>query len=159
MTAQAPELAAVVARLEKVEQQNRKLKRVGVVVLALAVAGMVMGQAMPRARILEAREFLLKDPAGKVRGTLSVDKAGPGLALVDENGKLRAALAVYKDGPRLGLLDENEKLRVELAAVKAGLWLDLYDENGKPRVGLRVDKDGPMLRLLDENGKTIWRQP
>jgi hypothetical protein len=35
MTAQAPELAAVVARLEKVEQQNRKLKTVGVVVLAL----------------------------------------------------------------------------------------------------------------------------
>jgi hypothetical protein len=109
MTAQAPELAAVVARLEKVEQQNRKLKMVGGMVLALAVAGLLMGQALPRARIVEAEEFVLKDGAGKVRAELVVDKDGPGLALGDETGKARAGLTVSKDGPRLTLSDENGK--------------------------------------------------
>jgi len=107
--AQAPELAAVVARLEKVERQNRRLKRVGVVVLALAVAGMVMGQAMPRARIVEAEEFVLKDAARNVRAELAAFKDGPALTLLDENGKSRATLAVDKPGPMLLLHDENDK--------------------------------------------------
>ena len=110
MIAQAPELAAVVARLEKVERQNRRLKRVGVVVLALAVAGMVMGQAMPRARIVEAEEFVLRDAAGNVRAELVAFKDGPALTLLDENGKSRATLAVDKPGPRLSLHDENDKM-------------------------------------------------
>ena len=160
MTAQAPELAAVVARLEKVEQQNRRLKTVGIVVLALAVAGMVMGQAMPRARIVEAEGFVLKDGAGKVRAKLYVvGKDGPGLALLDENGKDRAWLGVGKYGPRLTVYDENGKDRVGLGVSKYGAGLTVYDENGKDRAWLGVGKYGPRLVQYDENGKTIWSTP
>jgi hypothetical protein len=81
------ELAAVVARLEKVERQNRRLRGAGIAVLVLAVAGLLMGQAMPKARIVEAEGFVLKDGAGKVRAGLAVVKAGPVLRLSDENGK------------------------------------------------------------------------
>jgi hypothetical protein len=81
------ELAAVVARLEKVERQNRRLRGAGIAVLVLAVAGLLMGQAMPKARIVEAEGFVLKDGAGKVRAELVVDKDGPVLRLSDENGK------------------------------------------------------------------------
>jgi hypothetical protein len=87
MTAQAPELAAVVARLEKVERQNRRLRGAGIAVLMLAVAGLLMGQALPKARIVEAEGFVLKDGAGKVRAELVVDKDGPGLELYGKNGK------------------------------------------------------------------------
>ena len=45
MTAQAPELAAVVARLERVERQNRRLRGAGIAVVVLAAAGLLMGQA------------------------------------------------------------------------------------------------------------------
>jgi len=180
MTAQAPELATVVVRLEKVEQQNRKLKMVGVVVLGLAVAGMVMGQAMPRAQIVEAEGFVLKDAAGKVRAKLNVGKDGPGLTLADENkpraglnlfkdgvmldlydenGKIRVGLYVIKEGPGLVLHDENGKFQAKLNAYKDGPMLALYDENGKPRAGLVVDKDGPLLTLYDKNGKVVWGEP
>jgi len=54
VTAQALELAAVVARLEKVERQNRRLRGVGIAVFVLAVAGLLMGQAVPRVRVAEA---------------------------------------------------------------------------------------------------------
>ena len=45
MTAQAPELAAVVARLDRVERQNRRLRGAGIAVVVLAAAGLLMGQA------------------------------------------------------------------------------------------------------------------
>jgi hypothetical protein len=107
MTAQAPELGAVVARLEKVERQNRRLRGAGIAVVVLAAAGLLMGQAMPKARIVEAEGFVLKDGAGKVRAELAVTEDRPGLALYDENGKPRAVLSVGKAGPGLGLYDEN----------------------------------------------------
>ncbi len=87
MPTQTPDLMAVVERLEKVEGQNRTLKMVAAVVLALAVAGMVMGQAMPKARIVETEGFVLKDGTGKVRATLVAGKDGSELILADENGK------------------------------------------------------------------------
>jgi hypothetical protein len=64
---------------------------------------------MPRARIVEAEGFVLKDAAGKVRAELAVDKDGPRLGLRDEAGRTRAELAVGKYGPRLVQYDENGK--------------------------------------------------
>ena len=160
MTAQASEMGAVVVRLEKVEQQNQKLKMVGVVALALAVAGMIMGQAMPKARIVEAEGFVLKDAAGKPRAELAVLKNGLRLALYDENDKARVLLAVDKEeGPGLHLYDENGKDRADLGVGKAGPVLALYDENDKIRAELAVSKYGPGLVQYDENGKKIWGQP
>ena len=109
MTAQTAELAAVVARLEKVERQNRRLRGAGIAVAVLAAAGLLMGQAMPTVRIVQAEGFQLKDGQGKVRAGLGMDKEGPVLFLADENGKPRAELAVGKAGPGLGLYDENGK--------------------------------------------------
>ena len=187
MTAQASELTAVVARLEKVERQNRRLRRAGIAVLVLAAAGLLMGQATPKARIVEAEGFFLKDEKGNIRALLGVNKVGPGLegpglGLFDEKGKLRALLAVGKEGPGLALFDkddkpriglgimvkdvpvlylsdENGKVRARLGVNKAGPELYVSDENGKPRAGLAVVKAGPVLRLSDENGKTIWSTP
>jgi hypothetical protein len=159
MTAQTPDLAAVVARLEKVERQNRRLRGAGIAVLVLAVAGLLMGQAMPRARKVEAERFLLEDETGKVRAMLMVDKDGPGLFLYDENGKTRFGASVDKDGSGLGLLDENGNPRVALVVGTDGPILTLTDENGKGRTTLAVPKKGPKLALIDQNGKLIWSRP
>jgi hypothetical protein len=159
MTAQAPEVAAVLARLEKVERQNRRLRGAGIAVFVLAAAGLLMGQAMPKARIVEAEGFQLKDGQGKVRAELVVDKDGPRMALRDENGKTRVGLFVDKEGQVLAMTDENGELRAELSVSKDGQGLYLSDETGKPRATLNVSKVGPVLALYDENGKRIWSQP
>jgi hypothetical protein len=180
MTAQAPELAAVVARLEKVERQNRRLRGAGIAVVVLAAAGLLMGQAMPKERIVGAEGFQLKDRHGMLRAELVVDKDGPGLHLRDDNGKERAKLAVTKDGPRLALYDEDGQGRVWLTALKGEAGLDLEDhgntrvhlsthagetrllvsdEKGQGRARLDVIRDRTWLALYDEKGKTIWSTP
>ena len=88
MTAQTPDLAAVVARLDKMERQNRRLKLAGLVLLVLAAAGLLMGQALPK-RIIEAEKFLVKDRQGKVRAKLEVGEHDtPSLFLYDKEGKI-----------------------------------------------------------------------
>ena len=168
MTGQAPELAAVVARLENVERQNRRLKAAGIAVLVLAVAGLLMGQTMPRARIVEAEGFVLKDAAGKVRAELAGDNHLTRLRLNDENGEGRAVLTVAKDGPRLNLYDENGEVRAILTVAKDGPRLNLYDEDGKSRAILAVFKArhaaaGPRekagLVLFGEDEKAVWSAP
>jgi hypothetical protein len=155
----APTMEALAQRLEKVEQQNRRLRGAGIAVVVLAAAGLLMGQAMPRAQTVEAREFILRGAEGKVRADLVAFKDGLALTLLDESGKSRATLAVDKPGPRLSLYDENGKPRARLAVYEDGPALILLDENGMFRVSLLVRKAGPMLLLHDENDKTIWRQP
>lgn len=160
MTSPIPELAAVVARLDKVERQDRKLRRAGIAVLVLAAAGLLMGgQAMPKARTVEAESFVLKDGAGKIRAELNLRKDMPVLVLYDENGKFRVMLDAFKDGPGLILADENGKPRAALAVSKVGPALILRDDNGKTRAGLDVLENEPELHLDDETGKTVWRAP
>jgi hypothetical protein len=181
MRAQAPEVAAVLARLEKVERQNRRLRGAGIAVFVLAAAGLLMGQAMPKARIVEAEGFQLKDGQGMVRAELVVDKDGPGLHLRDDNGKERAELvALHKAGAELVLRDEDGQGRVWLTALEGGAGLDLEDhgntrvhlytraggtslvlsdEKGQGRAKLDVTKDRTWLALFDEKGKSIWSQP
>ncbi len=137
MTSYTPDLAAVVARLEKVERQNRRLRGAGIAVVAVAAAGLLMGQAVPRAPIVEAEGFVLTDARGIVRAKLAMDKGRPMVALTDEYGMPRIGLIVDKDGPMVAL----------------------GDENGMPRVELSVGKEGPRLFLADANGKKIWGQP
>ena len=153
MTSPTPDLAAVMARLEKVERQNRGLKTAGIAVLVLTVVGLLMGQAMPRARIVEAEGFLLKDGAGKVWGGLGVDENASRLFLADEKGKTRAELSGSKYGSMLLLRDENGKGRASLVLLKFNSGLELYDENRKFGAMLNVNEDGPRLSLHDENRK------
>ena len=63
-------------RLERVEQENLRLKRVGAAVLVGFLAAMLMGQATPKARVVEAEQFLVKDASDGLRAELSVAADG-----------------------------------------------------------------------------------
>jgi hypothetical protein len=60
---------------------------------------------------VRARSFVVQDENGKVRATLTMNKAGPGLVLADENGKTRAVLGEGREGCSLALVDEIGRLR------------------------------------------------
>jgi len=171
------------ARLERVERQNRWMKLLGAVVLALAGAVLLMGQAFPK--IEEASSFLLRDREGNIRSTLITgadgsviqdfyDKAGkaritlsvlpdgsPRLQFYDNAGTPRAGLVVLPDSSGLVFSDRNKKPRVTLSMLADGVsGLQLLDPNGKPRAVLGALPDGsPRLEFLDADGKVLFQAP
>lgn len=152
-------------RLDRVERENRRLKRGGAVVLAVVAAVVLMGQATGDkvAKVLEAESFVVRDSKGALRAILGVwEDDEVRLLLPDRNGKSRAILAVKPDGsPYLGLYDKDGKRRIGMAVLQDGmLALGLAYTDDKSRAGLSVGPDGsPRLFLADKAGKVIWSAP
>lgn len=65
------DLPSLAARVEKLESQNRLLRRVGLAFLLLPLTLIVMAQAQPP-RNLEAQSFVLRDSSGIKRAELSM---------------------------------------------------------------------------------------
>src|SRR5947207_4356010 len=129
---------AVLDRLAALEQQHRKLRRTAialgvllVVTLAAAVAALVapynaplgfyLGEILGRPEvveakktILEAEQFSLRAPDGKVRATLAVrDGTAVGLDLYDDGGRARAGMDLGADGqPSLWLAASDGQVAV-----------------------------------------------
>lgn len=173
-------MESLVRRLERVERENRRLKRGAVAVVGVIVAAILMGQGGSKIRIIEAEGFKLVDAAGVPRGGLFTFPDGSvGLALSDKDGKAKAMLHVGADKSTiLRLTDKDGNARVGLAVEPegkiAGLVfltpsgkeqaafrtntngatdLQLYDKGGGPRAALGLAPDGPVaLGLFDKDG-------
>ena len=129
-----PTTEILVQRLDRLERENRRLKRVGFLVAIGIAAAVLMGQARTAGRVVEAEKFLLRDPSGKPRAQLAVRADGTsGLALYARDGKPRAGLTVGADGsasPRLN--DRDEKNRAVLGVAADGrAAMGLFDRDGK----------------------------
>ncbi len=178
MATHIPDLQAIAERLEKVERENRRLRRAGLAALVLGCAVLVMGQVRP-ARTIESSQFILKDANGRVRAQLTMDPANrPTLTLSDEKGHAVVSLIGGDDHPFLGLSGAGGEERVMLMASKdsyglgiygepqgaaggtgvvLGVWkgipgLTLYDERGKERAALQLARGQPTLVVSDPNG-------
>jgi len=135
-----PELQAVSDRLERVERENRRLKRVGIGVLLAACAGLLMGQVRPR-RAIEAEKFVVKNSAGGMSIELS---AGPGYAaeiVYDKAGLKRFALD----------LDSHD------TCIK--LWDSATKHLGESGVKLCQTTSGPFIELTDKQDKVLRLAP
>ena len=163
MTSQIPDLTAVVARLARVERQNRRLKIGGILVVVVTSAGLLMGQAMPKATTVEAETFLVRDATGKQRAALRMaPEGGVALSLFDPAGIGRAALRVDREGsPDLTLFDSAAKVRALLRVERTGLpGLVFFDEAGKARATLYVESEGSaVLQLSRKDEKVFFRVP
>ena len=153
MKPEASDWQAVVERLEKLENQNRRLKQAGAVALIIAAAILLMGQASPN-RTVEANEFILKDSSGTVRGRFSTYEQNTHLRLYDANEKPRLWLHVGG----LVLWDNDGKARAALSMNEEETILDLVGTNGSG-AHLGVDVDGPGLILSDKDKKVLWKAP
>jgi len=134
-----PTLDTLAQRLERVERENRSLRRVGVLMLVGVAALLIAAQATAN-RVVEAEKFVVRDASGKIRAELGAPPDGRvALTLFDRDGGLRVELRVLTNG-RVGLL--------------------LYDKNGKSRAALRVlAEGGPVLGLFDKDEKLLWQAP
>ena len=180
MTSQTPDMQSVLERLEKLERQNRWLKRLGVLGFLVACAVLLMAQTKPQNvhfEKVEARQFVLRDAAGRARAYLDAQDSPTGVAgltLYGGDGKLRAALTlqgnepsvVFYDarGPRAGfsasgltIRDTNLKLRLALQLYERGPSLNLYDGESEivPGAMLDLTDDGPRLMLYNTSDSSM----
>ena len=90
--------ALAAQRVERLERENRRLKRAGLVALALAAVLVLTGQARS-SRVMEANRFVLRDTSGRVRAELKTEEdLSPRLVLLDSHGASRAWLDLSKKG-------------------------------------------------------------
>lgn len=105
-------------RVEKLERENRRLKRIGGFVVALltvvSLAGAVVAQdpqeeSQEPPDEIEAKLFRVVDDDGNALAELSAYGTGSRLVLVDASGKWRVVLGALENGPQIALHDhEND---------------------------------------------------
>src|SRR5712691_2469647 len=166
-TSSGRDLGAVLERLERIEKENRKLKRAGAGVLVLLGAVFLMGQSYVQharaedadddsagARRVEAQSFVVRDAKGNIRAFFGMRPDGTmGLDLSDASGALHASLGLSDDGaPSLDLGDGALRNRISLSLASDGApQLLMRDEEGEVRAQLALGARGvPDLSLSDE---------
>lgn len=167
---------AILARIERLERQNRTLKRgalacLGIASLFVVTLG-VMGQAprkkpSPKAaaaapaelvlpKNIEAESFILKDPNGHVRAELSMDGEGPSLKLRDQNGAALVTLSLLDSatsGPLLLLSEPQHHASLSMSALSGqGSQLSLIGDRADIQARMAVTPDGTTLDLSDTDG-------
>lgn len=163
----------ILSRLEKLEEQNRRLKR-GALACLVAVASFgLMGQSQRKParpptpapapafimpKNIEAESFVLKDVNGRVRAELSMSGTGPSFKLRDQSGTPLVTLSLNDDapaGPFLLLSDPQHKAGLSMSILAgAGSQLTLTGERPDIQARIGVAPDGTTLALSDQDGFT-----
>lgn len=103
-------------RIERLEGENRRLKRFGGLVVAVFAVVTLAGAVLPQEQAeeeapdeIEARLFRVVDANGAPLAELSAYGSGSRLVLVDQSGKWRVVLGALENGPEIALHDhEND---------------------------------------------------
>ena len=129
-----PILDILTRRLDRLERENRRLRRAATAIALGVAAVFLMGQTVPKSPAVETQKLVLKDRGGKIRailGEFSEDEPF-GLLVFDAKQRIRTKLGLQEDGsPVLALTDDRGVDRVML----------------HPALGLRVLGDGPSVTL------------
>jgi hypothetical protein len=165
------EMDPIVSRIERLEEQNRRLKR-GALACLVAIASFgLMGQTQHKStrapgptpapvpaipKKIEAESFLLKDANGRVRAELSMGGTGPSLKFRDESGSALVTLSLNDAapaGPFLLLSDPQHGATLSMSVLaSAGSQLSLTGERADIQAHIGVTPDGTTLALSDQNG-------
>jgi hypothetical protein len=149
----ALEMDDLVARVEKLERQNRRWRRGAAAILLVAGSLVLMAQAKASSspKVLQAVAFELVDKTGKVIATLD-GRGGPSLVrfdITDGAGKDRLSLVASGDGTLVRLADAAEHT-ASLLVGSTGSALSLEDPSRKAQVALGIGQRGAMLSLSDQ---------
>lgn len=132
------DIDALETRVRKLEQHNRHLRWTALLTLVLAVLALMWGRLWPANGVVEARSFVVTDPAGTPRGSFGYDQGGVGLNLQDGRGMWRAGLLVDPTGrPAMFLFDTVAQPVVSL----------ILQSSGAPMLRLRSPDDSAAIQL------------
>jgi len=158
----------IVNRLEQLERDNRRLRRYTTVMLIVVAMVLGLGTALlwysvrsglpGSPQIVSARQFVLRDANGRVRGAWGLDDSGSvRLALSDESERQRVRLSLLQDGSAgLSFADSSDRKLAVLGLLPDNTTnLALTDPAGIPRAVLGVAPDGSSnLVFADREGAT-----
>jgi hypothetical protein len=159
---------ALLVRLEEVERDNRRLRRLGVymlvgvgALLGLAAAFVVVAarHGMPGfvPQLAEAHRFVVRDSEGRVRAALGMSREGSAqLVLQDEGGRDRLRVSVLPDGGAgVAFVDSAGRSRMVLGLLPdQSASVVLADGGGKTRTVLGLSPNGASTILFADKGGT-----
>ena len=153
-------LDSLKGRIDRLERQNRSVKRLTVVLFFVIVAIVVTGIAVPRhvAKNVDAERFVLRESNGKMRASLAFTTKGvPALKFYDVNGNVAIVMGVVSDGGPMMAFHKDGKPRAWLKGGGQNPTFTLHDNMGDIRAMLELDsKSGePSLHLVNEEGQIL----
>ncbi len=142
------------SRIEKLECENRRIKRCALVAAILLGSLFVMGQSpaqkgapVKAVKVLDAGKFILKDGRGRMRAELSLFADRPALVFYGESGAPSLSVGIESEGSGLTLYGPGAEKAAVLYSNPAGPVLTLYG-GGQKRLNLSVGPQGPAIGLL-----------
>jgi len=166
-------------RLDRLERENRRLKRAGVAALAVMATVFLMGQARPPT-IVEAQQFIVRNADGARVAWLATDRNGlPSLTLFDKEGQGRINLSLSESAAAFVSLTGSVPRASDVSAPPppaSTVYLAVYgdgtprinwgDSNGKLRArmgllsrGLSSVDQTPYIYFFDEDENITWAAP
>jgi hypothetical protein len=135
-------------RMQRLEQENRRLKLMGGAVMLLLGVGVVLGFApAPNPQEIKAEKFVMVDQDGNSRAVLGMEGKNAALVMSDPTGKRLLFLVSKPDGrSSLDFFDVNGTPRLELALARTGPVLNCIGEDSELRASL--DGAGPSSTLM-----------
>jgi hypothetical protein len=152
---------AIGLRLDRLESDNKRLRRTlaGVVALgsAMTVGAVLLFGSMPR--VADAQKMILRGSKGDVVALLGTNNNDrPSLGLYDSEHKARMVFGVTDAGsPTLGFYDSENRLRMLFGLGDTGApSVGLYGADGKLRKSVAIDDWGKQQvdQVLDH-----WKSP
>lgn len=151
MTSESAELQSIKNRLSDLEAQNRRLKWAGLSLLAVLSAFVLMGQAAPTPKVIEAQRFVLKDAKGETRAWWGLFGKGSEFILGDANKQPKMTLKVSEESSDLHFFGgENSGMNLGVDLGKPAIAM--AGTHGIGRVDIAVSSFGPALTVQDANG-------
>jgi hypothetical protein len=155
------DLRDVLERFEKVEKHNRQMKNAALTILLLLAFAVLVGSAGALPKVIEAEQFVIKDPNGKVRGRfgfldrISEQKKqlipGPALVLYSDEGRSLARLGTF--GGVTGDLHLESSAGKQSTGLTSNM-LFFLDDNSVSRVEVGIPQGkSPSLTVSDSAGQ------
>ena len=152
MESHSHDLEHIQARLLKLERQNRRFKQLGAALVVIITTVLMMGQAVPSTKSIEAQEFILRDATGKIRAKLSMSEE----RTINTGTAEKPVPSTIGSTPTLNLYDDKAvaRLTIEGDGTFLGSGFVLLGSNGNPVGSFHADQVyGATLNLANAKGK------
>ena len=153
MTTGIPDLHAILERISRLEEQNQRLKKLSAAILVLLSAVLLMGQATPSPRVLEAQRFVLKDSDGNVRGWMGTIGKGSELVLGNVNAQPMIRLIVSTDSSDMHFFGSGRS-GMNLGLDSGTPDISMIGAEGKGTATIAFKDPGPSFTLEDAKGSS-----